>query len=100
MTCEEVTKIWSEYWGIESANRVKFKVVKDEEAKFLRRDDEMPCSPDIITVEAARGSVLYTLATGLKTYGRMTVEEAVAERERKQEQQVIDELKRAEADAK
>lgn len=100
VTPSDLYEIWEKHWGVACASRVRFESLPDSDVKYLARDEVVPCAPTVIKLDAQRGSVLFALATGLKTYGRLSLTNAIADRERRQADLVLNEMKRAEADAK
>jgi len=97
----ELTELWEKCWGVQYASRVRFAAPEDSDARWLRpKGDFVPRTPFLVQLEANNGTVLQTLASALKLYGRMTPEEVAEDRRSKLEEQMQAAERRAVADAK
>jgi len=103
MKPSEITDIWERVWGVQYASRIRFEAPPDSVTRFLSpQDDVVPISPAVVKLDVAKTSIsiLYSLITALKQFGRMSRDEVESERERRRQQQVMDARKRDEADAR
>mmetsp|Transcript_26046 Transcript_26046/g.39074 ORF Transcript_26046/g.39074 Transcript_26046/m.39074 type:complete len:130 (-) Transcript_26046:2-391(-) len=99
----EITDIWERVWGVQYASRIRFESPDDSDTKFLSpQDDVVPLSPAIVRLDVAKTSIsiLYSLTTALKQFGRMSRDEVVVEKERRRQQQEAEAERRNKADAK
>lgn len=79
----EVADIWENHWGLQYVKRLKFHAQPDCEQKYLNpREDCLSYDPAIVKLEGAAG-ILCSLATALKTYGGLLLDEVQLARQRK-----------------
>jgi len=101
MTPVEICEVWEKQWGIQYASRIKFEAPEGFDVKWLNaREDVCPRTPFVVGLHCSVGSILDSLSVAMKQFGELTSREAAAERERRKNQLVVEEVRRKEADAK
>merc|ERR1711974_91062 len=53
MTPSKVIEVWEKSWRVQYAGRIKFVAPPDLGKRWLNMEDVLPCSPTVITLEAA-----------------------------------------------
>jgi len=116
LTPSHFTEIWENEWGVPYASRLRMEAPEGHETstgtKWLHRtEDVVPRSPFVTRLDAGgkggvlmgghgAGSILYSLATAFKEYGRLTREEVATLREEKRLQLEVAARYRSQADSR
>lgn len=100
MAPAEISDIWEQCWGVRYAGRVRFEAPPGGPTKWLHpHESTVPSSPHVVRLDAT-GSILYTLSAALRQYGALSASEALAAREQRQRQALLDASKREDADTR
>lgn len=86
MTPSEITRVWEQQWGVQSASSIKLEAEEGSTTRPLDPEaDAVPRSPFVVKLEAPGDGVLQTMAYALREYGMKTAEEVALLRARKEQ---------------